>query len=44
MNTMPYAVAGYAVALTLMWGYVICLWLAHRAVTRRERKRAANER
>ena len=44
MSSMQYAILGYAVSLTLMWGYVARLWLAHHAVGRRESKRTANER
>ena len=41
MNGMHYAILGYVVSLALMWGYAASLWLAHRAVDRRERKAAA---
>ena len=40
MNSMHYAILGYVVSLSLMWGYAVSLWLGHRSVDRRERKAA----
>ncbi len=39
MTTDQYAILGFTVALTVLWGYAAYLWLRYRAVARRQRRR-----
>jgi hypothetical protein len=41
MNVVQYTLLAYVAGLGLLGGYALVLWLAHRAMSKRERKAGA---